>query len=317
MLGLRRYVNGNTRQNCHAFRVNPRKHQVCERALPAEPGAAWSLRFGCPMDIIELKDALPDAHAPVDEPATSADELSEDDEAVCLLSLSPPEPGAWVVLHGIVGKPELNGRVGVLIDTLLGSDGSPRWDCHMLLEALDIAIKPANLSVMAPCTWKSGGDERRRQMEQTEAVVTRVLESFVASDAAELEFPKTLSGEARNKVHSVCSDLGLDKKSIGQGGERYIVVSKQAADEGPSSAGSLQEQGDLNDLRFVEVLEYCTRTAHALHTHCTRTAHALHTYCTRTRWSSRSSDATPCPLLITPRWSSCLRCVRLCPTSTR
>ena len=206
------------------------------------------------MDIIELEDALPDAHAPVDEPATSADELSEDDEAVCLLSLSPPEPGAWVVLHGIVGKPELNGRVGVLIDTLLGSDGSPRWDCHMLLEALDIAIKPANLSVMAPCTWKSGGDERRRQMEQTEAVVTRVLESFVASDAAELEFPKTLSGEARNKVHSVCSDLGLDKKSIGQGGERYIVVSKQAADEGPSSAGSLQEQGDLNDLRFVEVV---------------------------------------------------------------
>ena len=153
------------------------------------------------MDIIELEDALPDAHAPVDEPATSADELSEDDEAVCLLSLSPPEPGAWVVLHGIVGKPELNGRVGVLIDTLLGSDGSPRWDCHMLLEARVISFKPANLSVMAPCTWKNelwpaGGDECRRQMERTEAVVTRVLESFVASDAAELEFPPTLSGEA-------------------------------------------------------------------------------------------------------------------------
>ena len=49
------------------------------------------------MDIDELEDALPEAHAPVDEPATSADELGEDDEAVCLLSLSPLQPGAWVV----------------------------------------------------------------------------------------------------------------------------------------------------------------------------------------------------------------------------
>ena len=55
------------------------------------------------MDIVELEDALPEAHAPVDEPATSADELGEDDEAACLLSLSLLWQGAWVVLHGIVG----------------------------------------------------------------------------------------------------------------------------------------------------------------------------------------------------------------------
>merc|ERR1740139_923538 len=211
------------------------------------------------MDLVELEDPLPEAHAPVDEPATSADELGEDDEAVCLLSLSPLQPGAWVVLHGLVGKPELNGRVGVLVNPLPGSDGDQRWTCHMLLEALAISIKPANLSVMAPCTWKlwpAGGDECRRQMERTEAVVTRVLESFVASDAAELQFPLTLSGEARNKVHSVCSDLGLDRESRGpkREGERYIIVKKQAA-EGPSSTGALREQGDLNDLRFVEVVQ--------------------------------------------------------------
>ena len=80
------------------FRVDPHKHPnfVCARASSMD---------------IELEDALPEAHAPVDEPATSADELGEDDEAVCLLSLSPLQPGAWVVLHGLVGKPELNGRV--------------------------------------------------------------------------------------------------------------------------------------------------------------------------------------------------------------
>ena len=216
------------------------------------------------MDIVELEDALPEAHAPVDEPATSADELGEDDEAVCLLSLSPLRRGAWVVLHGIVGKPELNGRVGVLDDPLPETNGDQRWTCHMLLEQRAISIKPANLSVMAPCTWKcdlwpAGGDECRRQMERTEAVVTRVLESFVVSDAAELKFPLMLSGEARNKVHSVCSELRLDKESIGQGVERYIIVRKRAADEGPSSTGALQEQGDLNDLRFVELVELLDR----------------------------------------------------------
>ena len=261
------------------------------------------------MDMVELEDAPPEAHAPVDEPATSADELDEDDEAVCLLSLSLLHSGAWVVLHGLVRKPQLNGSVGVLIDDLLGSDGNPRWDCHMLLEARVIAVKPANLSVMAPRTWKlsaAGSDEcmdecaRQMEMERTEGVVSRVLESFIASDAAELNFPLVLSGEARSKVHSVCSDLGLDKESIGPKGERYIVVRKQAADEGPNSAEALQEQADLNDLRFVEVLEHCTRTAHALHTHCTRT-----------RRSSCLSDATPCPLVLTRRWSSCSRCVRL------
>ena len=114
------------------------------------------------MDMVELEDAPPEAHAPVDEPATSADELDEDDEAVCLLSLSLLHSGAWVVLHGLVRKPQLNGSVGVLIDHLLGSDGNPRWDCHMLLEARVIAVKPANLSVMAPRTWKlsaAGSDE--------------------------------------------------------------------------------------------------------------------------------------------------------------
>ena len=64
------------------------------------------------MDDVDLEAALTEAHAPVDEPATSADELDEDDEAVCLLSsLSSLHPGAWVVLHSLVRKPELNGRV--------------------------------------------------------------------------------------------------------------------------------------------------------------------------------------------------------------
>ena len=111
-----------------------------------------------------------EAHAPVDEPATSADELDEDDEAVCLLSsLSSLHPGAWVVLHSLVRKPELNGRVCVLIGQ---NDGdADRWDCHVLLEGRAIAVKPDNLSVVAPCTWKSAGEWRREEMERTEAVV--------------------------------------------------------------------------------------------------------------------------------------------------
>ena len=53
-----------------------------------------------------------------------------------------------------------------------------------------------------------------------------MLESFVASDATELQFPAALSGEARNKVHAVCGDLGLEKQSRGaqREGERYISV---------------------------------------------------------------------------------------------
>ena len=166
------------------------------------------------MDDAELQAALTEAHAPLDEPATSADELDEDDEAVCLLSsLSSLHPGAWVVLHGLVRKPELIGRVCVLIGQ---NDGdADRWDCHMLLEGRPIAVKPDNLSVVAPCTWKSAGEWRREEMDRTEAVVRGVLESFVASGATELEFPAALSGEARNKVHAVCGDLGLQKESSG------------------------------------------------------------------------------------------------------
>ena len=125
------------------------------------------------MDDVDLEAALTEAHAPVDEPATSADELDEDDEAVCLLSsLSSLHAGAWVVLHSLVRKPELNGRVCVLIGQ---NDGdADRWDCHMLLEGRAIAVKPDNLSVVAPCTWKSAGEWRREEMERTEAVVRGV-----------------------------------------------------------------------------------------------------------------------------------------------
>ena len=165
------------------------------------------------MDDVELEAALTEAHAPVDEPATSADELDEDDEAVCLLSsLSSLHAGAWVVLHSLVRKPELNGTVGVLIGQNEGD--ADRWDCHMLLEGRAIAVRTDSLSVVAPCTWKLAG-EWRGEMERTEAVVRRVLESFVASDATELKFPAALSGEARNKVHAVCGDLDLQKESGG------------------------------------------------------------------------------------------------------
>ena len=108
------------------------------------------------MDDVELEAALTEAHAPVDEPATSADELDEDDEAVCLLSsLSSLHAGAWVVLHSLVRKPELNGTVGVLIGQNEGD--ADRWDCHMLLEGRAIAVRTDSLSVVAPCTWKLAG----------------------------------------------------------------------------------------------------------------------------------------------------------------
>ena len=74
-------------------------------------------------------------HAPAaDEPATSEDELDDDDEVGGQLTLMPIHPGAWVVLHGLARKPELNGKIGIVLKERLSDSYELRWHCRLLLD---------------------------------------------------------------------------------------------------------------------------------------------------------------------------------------
>ena len=217
------------------------------------------------------QDLVDEDHAPhapaADELATSDDELDDDDEVGGQLTLMPIHLGAWVVLHGLAGKPELNGKIGIVLKERLSDNYELRWHCRLLLDnGTELSILPANLAVVAPCTWSSlpVGSERTEQIERTEAVAKRVLEGFIDSDDTRLAFPPELSSEARSRVHGMVKylgaarpELGLQSESSGKDPARYIVVEKQPVDAGRalSSAGE-----DLNDMPFgdvVKLLEQC------------------------------------------------------------
>ena len=228
--------------------------------------------------LVKQELAEPPPRAPPDEPGTSADEGDAED-ADAHPALYQPQPGAFAVLHSL-STAYLNGRIAVVREKCRGGQGEQRWRVWLTPEGwLDAdqatkSIMPANLAVVAPREWADVGDTHDR--ECVESTARHVLDNFVASGAARVEFPPELSGKTRSRLHGCCKDVNkevgfdlLGSVTAKATGRLVVTADRGSRDDAPTSyllvpvasasTSAPLASDDLGTIRFDEVCELLER----------------------------------------------------------
>lgn len=97
--------------------------------------------------------------------------------------------------------------------------------------------KPLGSQVQPQHSSKANGSDRTGGTDRTEHF-RAMIEEFVASKEAQLEFPTSLSSHDRLRVHQLAEEFGLKHDSTGEGKARHITVSRRS----PAGSGSATPQ---------------------------------------------------------------------------
>ncbi|XP_034377122.1 DNA-binding protein SMUBP-2 [Arvicanthis niloticus] len=97
--------------------------------------------------------------------------------------------------------------------------------------------KPLGSQVQTQYSSKANGSDRTGGTDRTEHF-RAMIEEFVASKEAQLEFPTSLSSHDRLRVHQLAEEFGLKHDSTGEGKARHITVSRRS----PARSGGVAPQ---------------------------------------------------------------------------
>lgn len=97
--------------------------------------------------------------------------------------------------------------------------------------------KPLGSQVQPQHSSKANGSDRTGGTDRTEHF-RAMIEEFVASKEAQLEFPTSLSSHDRLRVHQLAEEFGLKHDSTGEGKARHITVSRRS----PAGSGGATPQ---------------------------------------------------------------------------
>lgn len=97
--------------------------------------------------------------------------------------------------------------------------------------------KPQGSQVLSQHSSSANGSDRTGGTDRTEHF-RAMIEEFVASKEAQLEFPTSLSSHDRLQVHQLAEEFGLRHDSTGEGKARHITVSRRS----PAGSGSVAPQ---------------------------------------------------------------------------
>lgn len=96
--------------------------------------------------------------------------------------------------------------------------------------------KPLGSQVQTQHSSKANGSDRTGGTDRTEHF-RAMIEEFVASKEAQLEFPTSLSSHDRLRVHQLAEEFGLKHDSTGEGKARHITVSRRSPAGSGGSGG--------------------------------------------------------------------------------